>query len=86
MRARLTARILEHEEVDAAGREGLGVGRGRLALRAGEGFLNRGHVVEMQDRDEMIRRGSARGGYYAGAFSNFRTPGILCASGTCFSA
>ncbi len=38
---------IEHEDIDAAGREILHVGHRGLSLGASEGFLNGRHVVEL---------------------------------------
>jgi hypothetical protein len=53
-RISLSIRILEHENVGAAGGEGLHIGHRRLAFGTAKGFLDRRHVVEMQNCDQVI--------------------------------
>jgi hypothetical protein len=77
--------VVEQIHVDATSGESLHVGRRGLPFRAGKGVLDRRHVVEMQDGDQMNSRRA--GGVAIGPLltSYFLSPGMVLASGTCLS-
>src|SRR5262249_52199530 len=69
---------LEQEYVGPCGREVLQVADRGLPFGAGEGRLDGGHIVEMQDRDQMIVGGAtARGAYRSLADFIFAQAGNL---------
>ena len=76
---------VEENHVDAAARECRHVGGGSLALRAGEGRLHRGQIVERQHRDQMQARRSGGAAIGPWLTSYFLKPGIFLAIGMCFS-
>jgi len=73
---------VEQNHINAAGREGLHIGRRRLTLRTRQGGLQRCHIVETQFRHQMENR-RAHGRRTGPRLTSYlRRPGIFFAIGT----